>query len=497
MLRTPWRLVAYILIPLGMLISLFGWRILSEIENEVEAKMVREVEIIGRALQAPIRRAILEGRESAIQEALDSVFTIGSVYGAFVYDHRGKLLARVGRGGDDPRYRGYIVSVLEGNRDTGEYVRFDDIRAYSAFIPVNDPLEGPIGLIQINRDRGEIRSSMGSVRLKGAFISIGMILLSAMVVIVGHYIAQGKAISRLLRTIDRIEKGDREERASVSGPREIATLGGALNRMMASLNSAEVEIRERKAIEAILREQASRNDRLMSLGKLAGGMAHELGAPLSVILGLVRRLKRNEATATPEEKQEWIRGLEREVRRTESVVAQLLDFGNRRRKVELCDPEAVVKKAIEAASGDLQAYACATDVSVQGTLGKMEADPFRLSLALRNLISNAARHAPGGRIEIHLKALPAEILILVRDDGEGLPKGMEDRIFEPFVSTQENGHGLGLALVQQVVQEHKGIVRAGNWEKGAEFRMILPKTQPQSSGKESNQNEKDRTASRG
>ncbi|HKJ89910.1 MAG TPA: HAMP domain-containing protein, partial [Oceanipulchritudo sp.] len=254
--------MAYILIPLGILISLFGWRILSEIENEVEAKMVREVEIIGRALQAPIRRAILEDRETAIQEALDSVFTIGSVYGAFVYDRGGKLLARVGRGGDDPRYRGYIVNVLEGNRDTGEYVRFDDIRVYSAFIPVKDPLLGPIGLIQINRDRSEIRSSMGSVRLKGVFVSLGMILLSAMVVIVGHYVAQGKAISQLLRTIDRIEKGDRGHQADVSGPKEIATLGRALNRMMESLNSAEVEIRERKAVEEILREQASRNTRL-------------------------------------------------------------------------------------------------------------------------------------------------------------------------------------------------------------------------------------------
>ncbi|MFO7724515.1 MAG: ATP-binding protein [Oceanipulchritudo sp.] len=487
MLRTPWRLVAYILIPLGILISLFGWRILTEIENEVEAKMVREVEIIGRALQAPIRRAILEDRETAIQEALDSVFTIGSVYGAFVYDRKGKLLARVGRGGDDPRYRGYIVNVLEGNRDTGEYVRFDDIRVYSAFIPVKDALTGPVGLIQINRDRSEIRSSMGSVRLKGVFISLGMILLSAMVVIIGHYVAQGKAISRLLRAIDRIEKGDRKHRADVSGPKEIATLGRALNRMMVSLNSAEVEIRERKAVEGILREQASRNARLMSLGKLAGGMAHELGAPLSVILGLVRRLKRTEETATVEDKRRWVSRLESEVRRTEAVVGQLLDFGNRRRSVELCDPRMIVEKALEAVTEDLEAQACRVEVTVKGTLEAVEADPFRLSLALRNLLSNAARHAPGGQIEISLKPLPSELLILVRDTGEGLPEGMENRIFEPFVSTGKNGHGLGLALVQQIVHEHRGIVRGGNWEEGAEFRMILPKRQPEGENNDKNE----------
>lgn len=487
MLRTPWRLVAYILIPLGLLISIFGWRILYEIENEVEAKMVREVEIIGRALQAPIRRAILERKEGAIQEALDSVFTIGSVYGAFVYDHRGKLLARVGRGGDDPRYRGYIVRVLEGNRDTGEYVRFDDIRVYSAFIPVKDPLLGPIGLIQINRDRSEIRTSMVDVRLKGVFLSLGMILLSALVVIVGHYVAQGKAIRRMLRSIDRIEKGEREHEVEVGGPKEIAILGRALNRMMGSLNSAEVEIQERKAVEGILREQASRNVRLMSLGKLAGGMAHELGAPLSVILGLVRRLKRNAGSSSEEETARWLDRLEKEVRRTESIVSQLLDFGSRRSRMELCEPEKIVEKGLELAAEDLAEHECVAEVKTEGRLEKVEADFFRLSLALRNLISNGARHARGGEVEIELKATNSKLLVNVRDSGEGLAEGMEDRIFEPFVSTEPNGHGLGLALVQQVVQEHSGIVRARNWSKGAEFRMILPKRQSKEDSKDENE----------
>jgi signal transduction histidine kinase len=477
MLRIPWRLVTYILIPLGILISLLGWRILSELEQEVEAKMVREVEIIGRALQAPVRRAILENRDRQIQEALDSIFTIGSVYGAFVYDKNGRLLARVGRGGDDPRYRGYIVDVLEGTEDTGQYVNFEDIRVYSAFIPVTDALEGPLGLIQINRDRGEIRSSMGNVRLKGAFISIGLILVSALVVMAGHYIAQGKAVSQLMKSIDRIEKGDRNHRASVSGPKEIATLALALNRMMDSLNSAEDEIRERKAVEQILREQASRNSRLMSLGKLAGGVAHELGAPLSVILGLIRRLKRNETGDDSGKRLQWISQLESEVRRTEAVVGQLLDFGSRRQRYEPTQPARVIDKAVEAALPDLNANNCRMAIHLPDGDDTFETDPLRLSLALRNLLSNSARHAPGTEISMTARIHESEVSFVVRDMGEGIPAGMEDRIFEPFVSTTENGHGLGLALVQQVAREHNGIVRARNRKPGCEFRMVLPRTQ--------------------
>jgi two-component system, NtrC family, sensor kinase len=472
--RIPWRLALYILLPLGLVISLFGWRIVLTVEKDVEARMTREVEIIGRALQVPVRRAILEGNPSRIQETLDSVFKIGSVHGAFAYDHSGRLLARVGIGGDDPRYRHYILSVLEGKKDTGEYVRFDDIRVYSAFIPVTDVFQNPIGLIQINRDRGQILSSLGGVRLRGIFVALGMILLSALVVMVGHYIAQGRAISRVTGTIERIKQGERDHLVPTSGPREIAALAEALNRMLASLNSAEEEIKERKAVERILREQALRNDRLISLGQLAGGIAHELGAPLSVILGLSRRLKRHYPGKADSKASSWLVRLESEVRRTETIVGQLLDFGSRKQNYEWCEPADVVDMAVHSASADLLRHGSTVEPAFSGDPRKIEAQSMRLSMALRNLLSNAARHAPRTRIDLVMKILEKEAAFIVRDRGEGIPEGMEDRIFEPFISTVQDGHGLGLALVQQVVREHNGIVRARNLGDGAEFRIIIP-----------------------
>ncbi len=477
-MRVSWRLVMYILIPLGILISLFGWRILKGVEEEVEANLVREVEVIGRALQTPMRRAILEGDDSAIQETLDSVFTIGSVYGAFVYDHRGKLLASAGRGGNDPRYRDYIVDLLEGTDNTGQYVNFDDTMVYSAFIPVTDILEGPIGLIQINRDRSEIRSSMGSVRLQGVFLSLGMIFLSAMVVMVGHYVAQGKAVTRLLRSIRRIEKGDRAHRARVTGPKETASIAHALNRMMTSLESAEEELMESKAVERLLREQVTRNDRLLSLGKLAGGVAHELGAPLSVIRGQIRRLRRLEEPENPHvaKRHTCLDRLEKEVLRTEDVVGQLLDFGSRQRRFEQSDVAKVVEAGVEASTPELERHHCRAEVDLgeEQPLPTVQMDRLRLTMALRNLLSNAARHGPNELVRIIVRVLPAKISFIVQDFGEGIRPGEEDRIFEPFVSGSGNGHGLGLALVQQVAREHQGIVRARNWEQGAEFRLILP-----------------------
>jgi signal transduction histidine kinase len=482
-MRTPWRVLAYILIPLGIVISIFGWRIMKGIEAEVEANLVREVEIIGRALQAPIRRAIVEEKEPQIQEALDSVFTIGSVYGAFVYDHDGKLLASVGRGGDDPRYRDYIVEILEGTDNTGRYVNFDDTKVYSAFIPVIDALSGPVGLIQINRDRSEIRSSMGSVRLQGIFLSIAMIFLSAMVVMAGHYIAQGKAVSRLLRSIGKIEKGDRDHRAREEGPKEIASIAKALNRMMASLKTAEEELMESKAVERLLREQASRNDRLVSLGKLAGGVAHELGSPLSVIRGQIRRLRKQspEPQTDPRQKQ-CLDRMEQEVRRTEDVVGQLLDFGSPQRRFECVQVRKIIDAALENSATELRENLCDLTAELPDSLPSMEMDRLRFTIALRNLLANAAKHASGTKVVLSVRISASEISFIVRDHGAGIAPGDENRIFEPFISSSGKGYGLGLPLVQQIAREHNGIARACNRDPGAEFRITLPlghNTEPQ------------------
>lgn len=465
----------YILLPLSFLISLIGWIILRQVEDEVESRMQREVQIVGRALRMPIQRAIMENSENQIQEALNSIFTIGSVYGAFVYDRNGRLIAKVGRGGDDPRYQSYIISLLEGREDTGDYVRFEGDTVYSAFIPLTDVFENPIGLIQINRDRSEIITSVGHIRLQAIFLNLWLVLGITVIVLVGYYVAQGRGIRRLQRSIRKIEEGDHNHRAALSGPREISELALGFNRMMDSLNSAREEIRERKAIEEILREQALRNDRLVELGQLAGGIAHELGAPLSVIRGLLRRLKQRYSDQFSEASRETLSGIEAELDRTEAVVQQLLDFGNNKQKRELLDIESLIDQAVQASKPVLDEQGAHIEKSFQGESKAVQGNFMRLEMALRNLIINAAQHAPESGVSILVTFYEAEVAIVVRDCGPGIPEGMENRIFEPFVTAREEGHGLGLALVQKVVREHQGIVRAQNhYRQGAEFRIILP-----------------------
>lgn len=423
MSRIPWRLILYILLPLGFLISLSGWIVLSQVEEEVEARLQREVEVVGRALRVPIQRAIIENRENQIQEALDSIFMIGSVYGAFVYDENGRLIARVGRGGDDPRYQSYIISVLRDREDTGDYVRFAGDTVYSAFIPVTDVFQNPIGLIQINRDLQEIRTSVGDVRLQILFFYLWFILGIAAIVLTGHYIAQGRGIRRLLNSIGEIQRGNHRHRATLSGPREISIIARAVNRMLDSLDSARDEIRERRAIERILREQALRNDRLVELGQLAGGIAHELGSPLSVIRGQLRRLKRDPDFYSAKSGHAAVCAIEEELGRTEAVVRQLLDFGTRRTPSEQVEVAELFDQAALASKPELSRYKARIRSRISGEPRPFPGNRLQLQLALRNLLSNAARHAPNESIDLEATFHREELVISVRDRGPGIENG--------------------------------------------------------------------------
>jgi len=112
----------------------------------------------------------------------------------------------------------------------------------------------------------------------------------------------------------------------------------------------------------------------------------------------------------------------------------------------------------------------------------LRADRERLMQVIGNLLDNALRHTPdGGRVVLSVAAREGEVALEVRDSGPGIPAGMERRIFERFVRTDDarsrasGGSGLGLAIVKALVELHRGRVDAANAPGGgAVFRVVLP-----------------------
>jgi len=109
------------------------------------------------------------------------------------------------------------------------------------------------------------------------------------------------------------------------------------------------------------------------------------------------------------------------------------------------------------------------------------ADPNQLRQVLYNLLFNALDTQPGGgavRVSVAAPRPDSGLTLTVEDDGPGLPAGLGDTIFEPFVSTKETGVGLGLSVCRRIAESHGGTLTAVARSKGAAFTLALPPARP-------------------
>jgi signal transduction histidine kinase len=212
---------------------------------------------------------------------------------------------------------------------------------------------------------------------------------------------------------------------------------------------------------------------------MAAGIAHEVRNPLMAIKLLVQ------ATAAPRAGHGFrprdLQVLEEEIVRLEQIISSFLDFARpprpEKRPVD-------VRQLAEAAADGVRARAEAQGVAV-GVAGPpgpvvVAADANQLRQVVYNLLFNAIDALPdGGAVTVRagVEDGPAGpgLVLAVEDDGPGLPPGLGDRIFEPFVSTKETGLGLGLSICRRIVESHGGTLTAADRPGGgAAFTVRLP-----------------------
>jgi signal transduction histidine kinase len=142
----------------------------------------------------------------------------------------------------------------------------------------------------------------------------------------------------------------------------------------------------------------------------------------------------------------------------------------------------LVEHAAAAVKQEAEQAGCRIDVEVAPDLPALQGDPLALEHAFRNLIANAARHAAQGKwIGVSATGSSEEVQVRVRDRGPGIPEEERQRIFEPFYrseltrTTQVRGTGIGLSLVKETVERHRGTLAVQSSPAGgAEFTVRLP-----------------------
>lgn len=298
-----------------------------------------------------------------------------------------------------------------------------------------------------------------------------------------------RPMRRLVEHARRIGQGDFSPLGRSARGDEIAELGGEMDAMCARL--VEAQSARAKALD-----QLRRAERLSTVGKLASGLAHELGTPLNVITLRAGSIAQGRASA--ERAREAAVSIAEQAGRMTSLVRRLLDFARRRspqravvdlrqlarRTADLVEPvasKAKVRIVLDESDGVVPTP---DDSRVLG-------DASQLEQVLTNLFVNAIQAMPaGGSIEVRARATAASppadhggdpgtyVQLVVKDAGIGIAPDVLPHLFEPFFTTKDvgEGTGLGLAVCYGIVRDHGGWIDVTTaLGVGSEFAVYLPR----------------------
>ncbi len=224
-----------------------------------------------------------------------------------------------------------------------------------------------------------------------------------------------------------------------------------------------------------LQTQLVQSEKLVSLGQLAAGAAHEINNPLTAILGFSDLLV--DDASIPEKARTTAAKIRDQARRTKTLVANLLSFARQAPSERtLLDINTVVTNAAQLRGLDLKG-STSIELRLESVLPGVRGDGNQLMQVFFNIISNAidAMEPAGGVLTIKTQRDRSHVVVLFSDTGSGLKE--PQRVFDPFYTTKPvgKGTGLGLSICYGLIQEHGGrIICYNRPEGGAVFRVDLP-----------------------
>jgi signal transduction histidine kinase len=248
---------------------------------------------------------------------------------------------------------------------------------------------------------------------------------------------------------------------------------------LAEADRARLLRQSERSVESLQRLQAQmvQSEKLVSLGQLAAGAAHEINNPLAAILGFSDLLADDESL--PAKARATAAKIRDQARRTKTLVGNLLSFARQvPAERTLLDVNTVVNNAVQLRALDLRSATTRIELQLESVLPGVRGDGNQLMQVFFNIISNAVdamETHKGGVLTVKTLRDRGNVVILFSDTGPGIRD--LHRVFDPFYTTKPvgKGTGLGLSICFGIVQEHNGKILCYNrQEGGAVFRVELP-----------------------
>ncbi len=307
-----------------------------------------------------------------------------------------------------------------------------------------------------------------------------------------------RPVEALTRASERLASGKLDTRAPIGGAAEVARLSIAFNAMSDDLRRDRAALDQRVAellrtTRELRAAQSSlvRSEKLASVGRLSAGVAHEIGNPLTSILGLVELLQGGDLE--PAEQAEFLKRIRGETERIHGIIRDLLDFARAQPEpageAATADLAGVIDRAVTLVAPQKDLRRIVIERRIAADLPPVRGSEDRWTQILLNLLLNAADAIEGeGTITVVLEAEGEDetdeaeterLRLVISDSGPGIAPEVLGRLFEPFVTTKPpgSGTGLGLAVCLSLVEGFGGRMSAENVEgSGARFTIVIPRS---------------------
>ncbi|MGA9980013.1 MAG: ATP-binding protein [Candidatus Sulfotelmatobacter sp.] len=359
-----------------------------------------------------------------------------------------------------------------------------------------------LGVLDTNLSLATADAQLATSSTRMFFYTAGAMLIVTVLSWLFVWQVVGKPIRALEKGTQHLSLGELGYQIEVRSDDEVGDLANSFNSMSLQLRAAlEETVTWAKTLEdrVVQKTKELRSahehmlhvEKMASMGKMAAVVAHEVNNPLSGILTYAKLLRKwvGSGQAEHEKREEAMECLDliaAESRRCGDLIKNLLSLSRTApMNLQSTDLHAVIDRCLLLVRHQFEINGIELQQKHAPDLPIVSCDPAQIEQVLLALIMNAIDAMPrGGTLWLETRRTHGEIEIKVRDDGAGIAPDVLPQIFEPFVTTKENGHGvgLGLAISRGIVERHNGRIEVeSELGQGTTFTVTLPTQAPDAS----------------
>lgn len=477
------RLILVLMIPPILVFGVYG---VLRVRNEHADLLLTDrqsVVLISKAVQIAVERALRDPQTPDIEQLLAEIVDDQQMIDGlriFDLDLRATVVSK-SRVGTDLVATDLLRHVIATGHADGVARGDGAERAFYYLMPLRAANGTIVGAIEIAHLLAAVDARLRSATWD---IVLRLSLLVASITLLTGVVLQRQVLRPLFALTEGIRnlgRGDPAQPLPVERADELGRVAEAFNTMADQLHHArrELVLETERAVD--LEQQLRHSATLAVAGRLASGLAHEVGTPLNIISGRAELLLQSIAPDDP--RRDELQVIVGQIDRISAMLRSLLDTV---RPVKPDIQPVVLRRVVDPLlvllAHTARRHGVALEVSIPDDLPPVRADYNQLQQVLINVLMNAFEAArPAGRVVVsaarEARAGEHGVRIAVRDSGPGIPASFHARIFEPFFSTKPPGEGtgLGLAISYELVHEMGGSIRAANDPRGgALFEIALP-----------------------